>query len=79
VRTASPLLLVSTCIDTASLVPPTVVDDPSLPSADIVVNGVSRKIHVREFGDPDAPVVMVMPGAACDMVPASSTLAWGRG
>lgn len=57
------------CLDPSSLVPATVIDDPSLPSADIVVNGVSRRIHLREFGDPDAPTILVMPGAACDVVP----------
>lgn len=39
-------------------VPRTVLDDPSLPSA--VIDGV--RLHVRTFGDPSAPTVVVVHG-----------------
>jgi pimeloyl-ACP methyl ester carboxylesterase/NAD-dependent dihydropyrimidine dehydrogenase PreA subunit len=52
-----------------SLVPPTVSDDPSLPAATIVVRGRPCRIHVREFGDPGQPLLMVAPGSLSDVNP----------
>lgn len=68
------LLLLATvaCIDPqepGTLVPPTVVDDPNLPQATITVAGQQRAIHIREFGDPDAPVLLITHGSVSDMHP----------
>jgi len=51
------------------MVPPTVTEDPSLPSAAIVVDGKERHIHVREFGDASNPLLMVAPGSLSDVTP----------
>lgn len=58
------------CLDPGApgaLVPATVAEDPSLPSATVVVGGVERRLHLREEGDPERPTLLVLPGAACDM------------
>jgi proline iminopeptidase len=52
--------------ETAALVPPTVVDDPALPSLTIRVAGRERRVHVRTFGDPSRHVVLAMHGSLAD-------------
>lgn len=59
-------LLVCACGPGPTLVPPTVVDDPSLPRVSIRVAGRDRLIHVRTMGDPSAPPVLVMHGSLAD-------------
>jgi proline iminopeptidase len=51
----------------APLVPLTVAEDPRLPSAEITVAGKSRSVHLRAYGNPDAPVLMVAPGSLSDI------------
>jgi len=48
------------------VVPPTVVDDPTLPSLTLRVAGRDRRIHVRTFGDPSRHVVLVLHGSLAD-------------
>lgn len=50
-----------------SLVPPTVMDDPRLPSMTVMVGGHERRLHVRTYGDPSAPVFLVLHGSLSDM------------
>src|SRR4051794_23954393 len=55
------LLALSGCMcasDPGNLVPKTVAEDPSLPAVDL--NGT--RFHAEAFGDPDAPVIMVLHG-----------------
>lgn len=57
------------CLDSdapGTHVPPTVDQDPNLPGLDIVVRGVQRRIHHRAFGDPNGPMLVVLPGSASD-------------
>ena len=64
------VLLASACLDPAApnaLVPATVIDDPLLPAAAITVAGRERWVHVREYGDPEAPPLFVIHGSASDM------------
>ena len=49
------------------LVPATVVDNPALPAISIMVDGHSRRIHCRSFGDQAAPVLLVMHGSLSDL------------
>lgn len=51
------------------LVPATVAENPTLPSATIAVNGRECRIHVRELGRAGAPVLMVAPGSLSDVNP----------
>ena len=44
--------------DPGDLVPRTVSEDPSLPAID--VNGT--RLHAEAFGDPDAPIILVLHG-----------------
>ena len=46
--------------------PPTVMDDPTLPSLTIRVAGRDRRIHVRTFGDPSRHVVLALHGSLAD-------------
>ncbi len=58
------------CIDPGApgtLVPPTAAEDPNLPGMDITVHDKELRIHVRQFGDPAAPVLFVLPGSASDV------------
>ena len=60
----------SGCIDPGdpgTLVPPSVDEDASLLGLDIVVDGVERRIHIREFGDPNHPLLFILPGSASDI------------
>jgi len=50
-----------------TLVPPTVVDDPRLPSVTVTVAGQPRRLHVRTYGDPADPVFLVLPGSLSDL------------
>ncbi len=68
-RTLTLFLLVSMGCEspeTAGLVPPTVVDDPALPSLSIRVAGRERRVHVRTFGTPGRHVVLAMHGSLAD-------------
>lgn len=49
-----------------ALVPPTVDQDPALPSFPVEVDGVTRLVHGRVFGDPDAPTLLVLHGSLGD-------------
>jgi proline iminopeptidase len=51
------------------LVPPTVDQDPNLPSVSIRVAGVERKVHVRTFGNAANPVLFVLHGSYSDSRP----------
>jgi len=75
-RICGPVLLsillasVNGCIDPGdpgTLVPPTVDEDLDLPGMGVVVDGVERRIHLREFGDPSSPVLFILPGSASDI------------
>lgn len=60
------------CLDVRSpgaLVPPTVVDDPALPRLTLAVAGHERQVHLRTFGTPDKPVLMVVHASASDLRP----------
>ncbi len=48
------------------LVPPTVDQDPNLPSVSINVAGRQRLIHVRTFGNANNPVLFVLHGSFTD-------------
>lgn len=64
------LAFVCACLDPTSpgaLVPPTVDQDPALPSETIHVAGKDRKIHVRTFGDAAQPTLMVVHASASDL------------
>lgn len=45
-----------------ALVPPTADQDPSLPQILVDVAGHTRALHLRTFGDPERPVLLVLPG-----------------
>lgn len=49
------------------LVPPTADEDSNIPSIELTVNGIQRTIHVRTFGNPVNPVLMVAPGSLSDV------------
>lgn len=49
-----------------TLVPPLVTEDPALPSITITVAGHARRVHVRTFGDPAAPVLLGLHGSLGD-------------
>ncbi len=67
--TATSIFLLSSCSVQASprLVPPTVLEDASLPRVTVSVGGHDRLVHYRTYGDPSAPPVFVMPGSVSDM------------
>jgi proline iminopeptidase len=44
-----------------------VAEDPRLPARTIQVAGRSRQVHVREYGDPSLPPLVVLPGSASDI------------
>ncbi len=48
------------------LVPPTVDQDPALPSQILQVAGVSRKVHVRVYGSPASPPLFLLHGSYSD-------------
>lgn len=50
-----------------TLVPATVTEDPRLPSITVTVEGRSRRLHVRTYGDPGAPVFLILPGSLSDL------------
>lgn len=52
-----------------ALVPPTVDQDPYLPQIKITVAGHTRSIHLETFGDPTAPALFILHGAASDYRP----------
>lgn len=69
-RLAAVCILLWACLDPnapGALVPPTVDEDPALPSAEIRVAGKTRQIHVRTFGDPSLPTLMVVHASASDL------------
>jgi proline iminopeptidase len=51
------------------LVPPTVDEDPALPSQLIKVSGVNRLIYLQTYGDTDNPVLFVLHGSYTDIRP----------
>ncbi len=52
--------------DIGVLVPPTVDQDPNLPSVSVTVAGRQRLLHVRTFGDPNQLVLFVLHGSFTD-------------
>jgi len=52
--------------DLGVLVPPTVDQDPNLPSVSVNVAGRQRLIHVRTFGNANNPVLFVLHGSFTD-------------
>jgi proline iminopeptidase len=54
-------------LEPARLVPPTVDEDPRLPSVSITVAEQTRLIHYRTFGDHDNPVLLVAHGSLSDL------------
>jgi len=52
--------------DIGVLVPPTVDQDPNLPSVSVNVAGRQRLIHVRTFGNANNPVLFVLHGSFTD-------------
>ncbi len=66
------LLLTTGCRslnDIGVLVPPTVDEDPNLPSTSVEIHGKTRKIHLKTFGAPDLPVLFVLHGSYTDTRP----------
>jgi proline iminopeptidase len=65
------LLLLNGCMkDPAgygALVPPTVDQDPDMPSMAMNVSGYTRLIHYQTFGDTTNPALFIMPGSLSDM------------
>lgn len=59
-------LLSASCTPLAALVPPTVDQDPSLPQAQLTVAGHTRAVHLRTFGDPESPPLLVLHGSLAD-------------
>lgn len=55
--------------DIGVLVPPTVDQDPNLPSVSVNVAGRQRLIHVRTFGNANNPVLFVLHGSFTDTRP----------
>jgi proline iminopeptidase len=45
-----------------AIVPPTAAEDPRLPQLRVSVAGRERALHLRTFGDPAQPVLLVLPG-----------------
>lgn len=52
--------------ESAGLVPPTVTEDPALPSLMLRVAGRERRVHVRTFGDSSRHVVLALHGSLAD-------------
>jgi proline iminopeptidase len=48
-------------------VPPTADQDPALPHIRIQVAGHERAVHLRRFGDPASPLLLVLHGSLADM------------
>lgn len=44
------------------LVPPTADEDPALLQLRVEVGGLERVLHLQAFGEPDRPVLLVLPG-----------------
>jgi len=51
-------VLLAGCLDSAELVPETVDEDPTLPAIEIS----DTRLHAEAFGDPDAPIVLILHG-----------------
>jgi proline iminopeptidase len=51
------------------LVPPTVDQDPNLPSVAVNVAGKKRLIHIRTFGNPNNPPLFILHGSFTDTRP----------
>lgn len=49
-----------------TLVPPLVTEDPALPSIEIRVAKHTRRVHVRTFGNPSAPALLLLHGSLAD-------------
>jgi proline iminopeptidase len=49
-----------------ALVPPTADQDPALPQVQLTVAGHPRAVHLRTFGDPGAPALLVLHGSLAD-------------
>jgi proline iminopeptidase len=60
------LALVSSGCTGAVLVPATVDQDRSLPSLSVRVAGRDRLVHVESFGEPDAPLLLMLHGSLAD-------------
>jgi len=57
----APFLVLAGCLcagDPGNLVPKTVAEDPSLPAIEVA----GTRLHAETFGNPDAPIVMVLHG-----------------
>ena len=63
------LVFMSACSTEAQypLVPATVAEDALLPSEEITVAGYTRSVHLRRYGNPSDPVMMVAPGSLSDI------------
>jgi proline iminopeptidase len=64
------LAVVSACVpldESGTLVPPTVVEDASLPSETIEVAGHTRRVHLERYGDEDAPAMLLLHGSLSDL------------
>lgn len=49
-----------------ALVPPTADQDPALPQIQLSIAGHSRAIHIETYGDPAAPLLLVLHGSLSD-------------
>ena len=66
---AAALLAALGCLPASApgaLVPSTVDEDPSLPSITLTIAGHSRGVHLRTFGDPADPVLLMLHGSLAD-------------
>jgi pimeloyl-ACP methyl ester carboxylesterase len=62
------MILIGCALETGQpLVPPTAAEDGNLPSISISVAGYTRTVHVRTFGNPENPVLLVAPGSLSDI------------
>jgi proline iminopeptidase len=62
----TPLLALSSACTRAVLVPPTVDEDSSLPAIALEVAGQVRLVHAESFGDPAAPLLLMLHGSLAD-------------
>lgn len=63
------LLSLAGCLspdEPGALVPPTVDQDPTLPHLAVQVAGRERLVHLRTFGDPGRPVLLLLHGSLAD-------------